>query len=58
MFCAAAMVLAGMHSIGDGSTLWAARLLAGVAVVAGFVRLAFVVERGEVSLVKQPRERD
>jgi hypothetical protein len=58
MFCAAAMVLTGLHSIGDGSTLWAARLLSGVAVVAGLLRLAFVVERGEVTLVKQPRERD
>jgi hypothetical protein len=58
MFCAAAMVLAGLHSVGDGSTLWGARLLSGVAVVAGLVRLAFVVERGEVSLVKQHRERE
>jgi hypothetical protein len=55
MAACAAILLLGVQSIGDGSTLWAARLLSAVAVFVGFVRVAWVLDQGEVSLVRQPR---
>jgi hypothetical protein len=58
MACAAAILLLGLQSIGDGSALWGARLLSAAAVVAGLLRVAWVVEQGEVSLVRQPRPDD
>lgn len=58
MACVAAILLVGLHSVGEGSALWGARLLSAAAVVAGLLRLAWVVEQGEVSLLRQARPDD
>ena len=52
---AALVAFVGLHSVGEGSTLWGVRILALVTVVAGLWRLAFVVEHGEVKLEREPK---